>query len=228
MRYVDTDSHTVYRGKAGPSAPVIYVIDLPYHPFDLAKVTHGLSSTVVRLPVRDWNDSMTPWPAPRIRDEETDFGGDADATLAELTHEALPAIERAEGLTPVSRAICGYSLAGLFALYAFVRTDAFAACACLSGSLWYKGWVPYLRTLDFDATDRYAYLSVGSREKKAPLPIMRTVQDDMQACADILRAHGCRVDCVVGPGNHFQHQQERFAAGLAALDGICSVGENAT
>lgn len=218
MRYADIDSRATYHGEAGPEAPVIYVIDLPYHPFDLTEATRGLRSTVIRLPMRNWNDSMTPWPASKIRDEEDDFGGDADTALAEMMHEAMPAIESAEGLSPASRAICGYSLAGLFSLYAFVRTNVFAACACLSGSLWYEGWVPYLRALDFDATGRYAYLSVGSREKKAPLPIMRTVQDDTQACSDVLREHGCRVDCVVGPGNHFQHQQGRFAAGLSALD----------
>lgn len=223
MRYVDIEGHTTSIGNGGPGSPVIYVIDLPYHPFDLDEVAGGRVSSVVRLPVRDWNASLTPWPAPRVRDEEDDFGGDAATTLAELIDEAMPAIERADGLSPSSHAICGYSLGGLFALYAFVHADAFSACGCLSGSVWYEGWADYLRKLDFDATGRYAFLSIGSREKKAPLPIMRTVQDDMATCADILRTHGCHVDYEVGPGNHFQHQQERFAAGIAALDhALCS------
>ena len=35
--------------------------------------------------------------------------------------------------------IAGYSLAGLFALYALYKTDAFTRVASMSGSLWFPG-----------------------------------------------------------------------------------------
>lgn len=253
MRFIEADECTVYMGSGGPEAPAIYVVDLPYHPFDLTEVARGRNATIVRLPIRDWNASLTPWPAPAIRDEDSDFGGQASSTLAELADEAIPAIEQAEGLSPSKRGICGYSLGGLFSLYAFVQSALrhandhglrrlfrqtetstpdsappydpdslgkvpFAACACLSGSLWYEGWAEYLRTFDFDGTGKYVFLSVGSREKRAALPILRSVQSRTQECARILRSRGCSVDCIVGPGNHFQHTQERFSAGISALD----------
>ncbi|MBP3884556.1 MAG: alpha/beta hydrolase [Olsenella sp.] len=222
VRYVDEESCEAFAGTAGALAPVIYVIDSPEHPFDLAPAAGGRASAVVRLPVRSWGDSLTPWPARGLYREEPDFGGKASTTLAELCREAIPAIEREKGLSPRRRAICGYSLGGLFVLYAFARTEVFDACACLSGSVWYEGWVDYLRALDFDGAGRFAFLSIGSKEKRAAPKILQGVQDDMGQCAQILRDHGCEVEYVVGPGSHMSFYRERLDAGLGALDAFLS------
>ena len=219
MGYVDVGRCEVFPGAGGSRAPVAYVIDLPEHPFDVATAATGLSAAVVRVPVRSWNDSLTPWPAVGVRPGAPGFGGHAEETLAELVGAAIPAVEAAHGLAPARRAICGYSLGGLFSLYAFARDGSpFSACACLSGSVWYEGWVDYLRRVCPCGSGRYAYLSIGKKERRAGAPIMRTVQDDLEACAAILRERGHAVDMVVGPGNHMQHHTERLAAGLAALD----------
>ena len=219
MDYVDRDGCEVLLGTGGLEAPVVYVVDLPEHPFDVVTAAAGLHATVVRVPVRKWNDSLTPWSAPGLRPDAPAFGGHADETLVELTGAVIPEMECAHGLAPARRAICGYSLGGLFSLYAFVREGSpFAACACLSGSVWYEGWVDYLRRTCPDSAGRYVYFSIGKKERRAGAPIMRTVQDDLEACAAVLRERGCAVDLVVGPGNHMQHHTERLAAGLKALD----------
>ena len=188
---------------------LIYVIDSPEHPFDLATAAEGLRSRVASVPVADWADALTPWPAPALRPGEKDFGGRADETLASLA----AALDKAPG----PHAVCGYSLGGLFALYAFVQEPRLAVCACLSGSVWYEGWVDWLRENAPDCDGRYAYFSVGKKEKRAGLPF-RHVEEDLAVCADILRTHGCRVDVALGPGSHMQHVTERLAAGLTALD----------
>lgn len=188
---------------------MIYVIDSPEHPLDVAAAAEGLRSRVASVPIADWGDALTPWPAPALRPGEKDFGGRADETLASLAET----FDQASG----SHAICGYSLGGLFALYAFVREPRLAACACLSGSVWYEGWVDWLRESAPDCAGRYAYFSVGKKEKRAGLPF-RHVEEDLDACVEILRAHGCAVDVALGPGNHMQHVAERLAAGLTALD----------
>lgn len=188
---------------------MIYVIDSPEHPLDVAAAAEGLRSRVASVPIADWGDALTPWPAPALRPGEKDFGGRADETLASLAET----FDQASG----SYAICGYSLGGLFALYAFVREPRLAACACLSGSVWYEGWVDWLRESAPDCAGRYAYFSVGKKEKRAGLPF-RHVEEDLAACVEILRAHGCAVDVALGPGNHMQHVTERLAAGLTALD----------
>lgn len=164
---------------------MIYVIDSPEHPLDVAVAAEGLRPRVASVPVADWGDALTPWPAPALRPGDKDFGGRADETLASLA-DALDG-------TPGPHAICGYSLGGLFALYAFVREPRLAACACLSGSVRYEGWVDWLRESAPDCAGRHAYLSVGKKEKRAGLPF-RHVEEDLAACADILRArlHGGR------------------------------------
>lgn len=218
MAYIDERGATVLAGTAGASAPVIYVIDLPEHPFDIATAARGCAATVLRVPVRAWGESLTPWPAPGVHPGDPAFAGGAATTLAELTEEVAPALEARLGLTPTRRAICGYSLGGLFALYAFARDARIAACACLSGSVWYEGWMDYFSAAPIAGAGRYVYFSLGKKECKAGQRIMRTVQDNMETCAAICRARGCAVDVVLGPGNHMQHHTERLAAGLAALD----------
>ena len=190
---------------------MIYVVDSQEHPLDVAAAAKGLRSRVVSVPVAEWGDALTPWPAPALRLGEKGFGGHADETLALLA----AALDHAPG----PHAICGYSLGGLFALYAFVREPSFVACACLSGSVWYEGWLDWLRKNAPDCTGRHAYLSVGKKEKRAGLPF-RHVEDDLAACAEILRGRGCEVDVAFGPGSHMQHVTERLAAGLDALDAI--------
>ena len=188
---------------------MIYVIDSPEHALPATEAAAGLGSGVTSLLVANWDDVLTPWPAAALRPGEEDFGGRADETLASLSG----LLDREPG----SHAICGYSLGGLFALYAFVREARLCACACLSGSVWYEGWVDWLRANAPDCSGRYAYFSVGKKEKRAGLPF-RHVEEDLAACAEILRARGCKVDVSLGPGNHMQHVGERLAAGLAALD----------
>ena len=225
MGYLDIDCRKVY---AGSNDKVIYVVDMPEHPFDLSGVAEGLDATLVSIPVHDWNDSLTPWPAEGLYRGNPPFGGNARTTLGELLNEAMPAIEKADGLCPKTRAIGGYSLGGLFALYAFVNSNAFVSCACLSGSVWYEGWTEYLRTLDRSYAGRFAFLSVGTKEKRAARPILRTVQDNMEACASILRERGCEVAYVTSPGNHTQDVGERIARGLAALDVAQPMSSSAT
>lgn len=207
----------VLHGAAGPDGPLIYVIDSAEHPFEIAEATEGIAANVARVPVAGWDDALTPWPAPALRPGAGDFGGHAAETLAELTGELGPAAEGAAGLAPSRRAVCGYSLGGLFSLYAFVREAGLCACACLSGSVWYEGWVDWLRANAPGCAGRYAFFSVGKKERRAGLPF-RHVEEDLAACAGILRERGCRVEVALGPGNHMQHHRERLTAGLAALD----------
>ena len=218
MGYIDKSAGTVHVGAAGPDAPVIYVIDSPEHPVVLEPFAEGRRVTLANVPVRTWGDALTPWPAAGLYREEPDFGGKAAETLAELVGEVIPELERSAGLSPAARAICGYSLGGLFALYAFTHTNVFAACGCLSGSVWYEGWVEHLRELPLELSGRFAYLSLGTKERRAGRPILKTVQDRMEACAEILRERGAEVEYRMGPGNHLQHIPERYAAGITALD----------
>ena len=222
MGYIDVDGCSLHPGTQAVAPAVIYAIDSPDHPTDVEALTAGLNAWVVTVPVAHWNDALTPWPAPALYREEPDFGGHAAETLDELLTQVVPAVEARiateTGHAPTTCAICGYSLGGLFSLYAFTHCDAFAACACLSGSVWYEGWVEHLAAQEGDLAGRYAYFSLGTKEKRGGQPLMRTVQKCMEECVELLRRRGCSVDFVLGPGNHLQHIPERYEVGLRALD----------
>ena len=84
----------------------------------------------------DWNHDYTPWPAPGLRDRAA-FSGGGQAYLETLCTQLLPFVKARYPVCPdaAHTAIMGYSLGGLFALWAACETDAFGAAASLSGSL---------------------------------------------------------------------------------------------
>lgn len=217
MHCVDTRAEC-YRGDGGAGAPVIYLIDLPKHPLAIPSPSAPRASSVVTVPVRDWGRSLTPWTAEGLRAGDPPFAGEAAETIDELRDRVIPRLEERWGLAPSRRALCGYSLGGLFSLYAFLRDDRLAACGCVSGSLWYDRWLGYLEASTAPLEGRAVYLSIGKRESRSGPRRMRCVQENAERTAAILGRRGCTVAYDVGPGNHMQHQAERLAAALAALD----------
>ena len=95
----------------------------------------------------DGDRDFTPWPAPGVREGEV-FSGEGAAYLRFLTETALPHLEAAWSASPrrEDRAILGYSLGGLFALWGQAQSGAFQTAGSLSGSLWYPGWLDYLKS----------------------------------------------------------------------------------
>lgn len=84
--------------------------------------------------VEDWNRDLSPWPAPPVFRDQA-FAGEADKTLKWLKDNMDLSVDR--------RCIGGYSLAGLFSLWAFYETGLFQGAASCSGSLWFPGWIDY-------------------------------------------------------------------------------------
>lgn len=228
MRIIDRGAERFIPGRGGPGAPAVLVIDSPEHPLPVDEVVSGLESNVVTVPVLEWGRWLTPWRAPGLRPGSPAFGGGAPRLMAELRSDFIPDSLARLGLVPSGLGVCGYSLGGLFALYAFTCDPAVRACGCLSGSVWYEGWVDYLRGCRMEGEGRYAFLSLGRRESRAGAPAVRCVRDNMEACAEILSSAGCGVDLSLGPGNHMQHLEERLRAGLIAVDGFLAPGRPAS
>lgn len=90
--------------------------------------------------IHDWQREMSPWPAAALSKDAEDFSGGADVYLENLLSTILPwATERIHGKASFI-GIAGYSLAGLFALYAMYKTDVFSRVAGMSGSFWFPGF----------------------------------------------------------------------------------------
>lgn len=81
------------------------------------------------IPVTDWEGELSPWPAKAVFRGGGDFGDGAGETVRALEKDILPAVRAALGSPNAPCYVAGYSLAGLFALYALYETG------CLEGAL---------------------------------------------------------------------------------------------
>ncbi|MBR2823546.1 MAG: hypothetical protein IKE24_07675 [Clostridia bacterium] len=113
--------------------------------------------------------------------------------------------------------IAGYSLAGLFALYALYRCDAFDRAASMSGSLWFPDFREYALTHAFPKRPEKIYLSLGDREAATRNPLLRSVQDNTEQLVSHYRELGLGVTWELNPGTHFTDPELRTAKGIWAI-----------
>ncbi len=108
--------------------------------------------------------------------------------------------------------IGGYSLAGLFALWAVYQTDKFAAVAAASPSMWFPGFVEYMKENKIQTGA--VYLSLGDKEAKTRNQVMATVADKMNVASEWLKSSGINTTFEWNPGNHFKDADVRTAKGF--------------
>ena len=89
---------------------------------------------LVAFTIKDWMSELTPWPAPPTFGKQS-FGDGAEATLNYLKETLLPSLLENKGVTRV--VLGGYSLAGLFSLWAGYNSCLFDGLAAASPSVWY-------------------------------------------------------------------------------------------
>lgn len=162
-----------------------------------------------------WNDDFSPWPAPAVFGTEA-FGGRADSTLEWLTRHCIPYVEAGE--SEIARFSVGYSLAGLFSLWVYCECNAFAGAVSCSGSLWYEGWLDYVRKAAEGGRDKdgCVYLSLGNREEKTKNRLMATVGVNTRNVYAMLCENQRNVTGVLewNQGGHFSEPDLRIAKGI--------------
>ena len=165
----------------------------------------------------NWDHDMTPWYCPPITPKDTPCTGGADEYLKRLLEEIIPeSLKRVEG-TPSHMSIAGYSLAGLFALYALYNTDKFARAASMSGSLWFPDFKEYLFSHEMKRKPEKLYLSLGDKEAGTRNKYLKSVQENTESIAEHLREIGLDVTFEMNPGNHFKDAALRSAKGILAI-----------
>lgn len=173
--------------------------------------------SLVAITDLDWNHDMAPWDAPPVFKNGPSCTGGADGYLRLLTDTILPAVEKELPGTPCWRGLAGYSLAGLFAVYAMYRTDLFSRFASMSGSFWFPGIQEYIFTHGVKCPPECLYFSLGDKESKTHNPVFRTVRENTEAIETYFRSKGFRTTFRLNPGNHYNHTAERTASGIAWL-----------
>ncbi|MCR5404084.1 MAG: esterase [Butyrivibrio sp.] len=154
--------------------------------------------------VNDWNKDLSPWRAPAVFGKD-DFGDGAQDTLEEIMMYCED--------NSKTYMIGGYSLAGLFSLWAGYKTGLFKAVAAVSPSMWFPGFDEFMKENKIMCNN--VYLSLGNKEEKAKNPVMATVGDRILSAENLLKERG--VNCVLewNEGNHFRDADLRIAKGFS-------------
>lgn len=225
--------HTQMSSVAG--APIVYLLG------DVAdnspiQVPEGVSQ--VNIGVDLWEENFSPWCAPRVFAKGPNFGNGAQKTLNTLINQVIPWTESELTEPPAYRVLVGYSLAGLFSLWAGVSQpgvsqqivrdgqpdDAiapqpaatFQRIGAVSGSFWFPGLLDYVdQQLNEGAVGlTHAYLSLGDREARTPNPQIMHVRENAELLASKLDNAGITSTFELNRGNHFQNVEGRMQKAL--------------
>ena len=173
----------------------------------------ALPFALAAFEVKDWNRELSPWEAPPVFGK-VPFGGGAAETLAFLTGRLLPELRSLLPGNGIALCIGGYSLAGLFALWAATKTELFSGAAAASPSVWFPGWLEEVKAHPIQAP--VVYLSLGDREERTKNPLMATVGDCIRELYALLQPNH-RVLLEWNAGNHFQDPELRTARAFSRV-----------
>ncbi len=186
---------------------VAKIVELSSRPFVLAAVE-----------LEDWTVGLMPWWDGNVsRDPEA--GGHAGETLDFVTMELLPELKRRFGELPV--VLGGYSLGGLFALWASSQTDVFQGIAAASPSVWIHGWQQFAKKNPTRV--KRVYLSLGDREELVKNQAIARVGDNIRAQYELLQSQLGPENCTLvwEDGGHFADNDGRLARAFGwCLEGL--------
>ena len=165
----------------------------------------------------DWNHDMSPWCMPSIYSKEKSFSGGADEYLKLLIDKILPRAKELMDGEPKFTGIAGYSLAGLFAVYAMYKTDVFDRVACMSGSLWFHDFIEYCKRNEYKRLPDKIYFSLGDKEANTRNPVLKTVEYNTRELSEYFKNLGSEVIFELNKGNHFTDTVLRSAKGIKAI-----------
>ena len=185
--------------------------------FDEVKALTNNDFSLAVFDVTDWNAQFSPWTAPPVFGKDA-FSGKGNDTLRFLEDELLPEIKSKFPESEVF--LTGYSLAGLFSLWALYETDKFNGAVCCSSSLWFDKWDEYA-SLHRIKSPSTIYMSLGDREEKTKNKVMSIVGDRTRRQAEILKEDP-NVEKLYfewNEGGHFVEPLKRVAKGITRILG---------
>ena len=213
-------------------APVVYLLgDMA----DNSPVQVPVGVSLVHIGVDLWEENFSPWCAPRVFAKGPNFGDGAQKTLDTLINHVIPWTESELTDPPTYRVLVGYSLAGLFSLWAGVSQQVARGCqhdataphvdapaatfqriGAVSGSFWFPGLLDYVdQQLSGGVVGlTHAYLSLGDREARTPNPQIMHVRENAELLASRLESAGITSMFELNRGNHFQNVEGRMQKAL--------------
>ena len=109
--------------------------------------------------------------------------------------------------------ISGIFSCGLFSLWAAYQTDVFSGIAAASPSVWFPGFIEYMK--EHEIKSETVYLSLGDREEKTRNSVMSQVGNCIRMGYGWLIEHGINCNLEWNQGNHFREPDIRIAKAFA-------------
>lgn len=159
-----------------------------------------------------WDEDLSPWVHKPVVSKSDHFTGEADQYVRFMEEKIIPLIENE--IKPQYRAIAGYSMGGLFALYAPYVTDLFSKVVSASGSVWYPKFVSYVQTKDFLKKPEAIYLSLGDLENRTKNLFLSQTENCMKDLCSIYQSKAISTIFELNPGNHYKDTAYRLAKGI--------------
>lgn len=206
---------TLYHIGSSGTCPIVYVPMEPGEGENIASRLHGKNLVLAAVEVKEWAAELSPWPVPAVFKGGEPFSGQADSYMNEWEQHIVPTVECSLGFVPAQRIIAGYSLAGLFAVYALYKTDLFQRVMSASGSMWFDRFVEFICQNGLLKFPDKAYFSLGNKEALTKNKRMAVVEKRTQELVDYLQKGHVDVIFEINDGGHFNHPDERMAQGIA-------------
>lgn len=168
---------------------------------------YGCSIAVIS--VSNWNDDLTPWPAPGVFRAKEPFGGMAEVFLDTFLG-CIWEIEDSMGLVSPKRYLIGVSLSGLFAVWTLSKTDIFCGIGSISGSLWYDSFVEWLEKAEMRNPSVKVFMCLGDRERFSKDNRISQVKTLTESAVRILESKNIEISFQLVEGTHFSPLEPRI------------------
>ena len=180
----------------------------------LEEIAERHLATFVVISGVNWEEDLTPWKAPGLKGGE--FTGKANYFLEMLKGDLLFNLEISLKIRKPRRSLVGVSLSGLFAVWSTGCMPLFEAVGSVSGSLWYDGFLEWMKSQEKFHCERY-YFSLGNKEKEGKNKRLASVEEATLEAVDLLKSVGKEVTFEYNEGNHFGPLIERIEKAIKGI-----------
>ena len=215
---MENEQYTFIKGKTD-DAPLIVIPSFKDNSLNLKKEIEKLTDkdfSLLTIYVSDWNNNLSPYVASSIFKGISDFKGNADSFL-DYVLNLIKKVVLEEKVKPIYKALTGYSMAGLFAIYTLFKTNEFLKVGSVSGSLWYPLFAEFVKNNEVLQGISTFYMSLGDKEKKTSNKVMSQVETNSLIIFERIKPQFNNSKFELNSGNHFKDEDLRIAKCISYL-----------
>lgn len=201
-----------------PKAPILYLIAHQIDPKLLLllqeKQLPPFSLACIEISEAQWNILLAPWATPQNFPKYLRCQGGASDFLKTLAETIVPKIQAQLSHPCGFQTMAGYSLAGLFSIFAMCQWDQLAGVCAVSGSFWYPDFEAWFLKHLPTHLPLCVYFSTSEKEWDSKNVRLSSLKLTLETMEKSLGDKGVKTICQINSGNHFQEATPRLALGI--------------